>query len=289
MNNNHILVVEYDDSLFNEIEGYNLVVKIDNLSNIHNIADSSKNKNSLHAILYENYFQTIASIDIDRSWNEMPLVFCLNSLGNFKNFVLQLPIIKTLNISFFFKCNNEDNFINLRILSSLNINCGLVLDQSLIHWELLLDLLTHSLYSKSKHKIIEPFKYIITNYKPQEYVDYSYVYFNDPRRFLHIDKKMNIALTHLDLVSGNFVGNGTNDINNIEKNETYKEKMTAWQDYFLSINECSTCPAWRICLGKFDKANNKNDTCKRVFSEVFDALEMRNSNLSKQENAHNNI
>jgi len=190
-------------------------------------------------------------------------------------------LIRKLNLRIFLLSQNEFNFIGLRILSSLNVCCGLYFTEESFNWDPINNLMHYAVYSNTKHAPIEPFAWVASNYKPTEYTDYSFVYFNNPSKYLHINEKEQIALTAEDLLNGNYIEEGISSLENICENEKYIAFENSRYETMLQMNECSFCQAFRICLSKFHALGNKNETCKVFFLDFLDAADFSYAKRNK--------
>jgi len=241
--------------------------------------------NKLHCIWVIDRRKTLANIPFAEDWLNIPISCFIGGLGSIKNVMNKLSILRKLSIRVFLSPREGRNFRDLMILSSLGVNCGVFWGNGgnkEIDWELMNDLMHYAVYSRAKHAAIEPFDYVVSKYDPKRPTDFNSVYFDNPRRYLHLDKEENIALTQEDLMRGNFISKGISSIDSIGGNQKYIESKTLWQEYFFKMEECASCPAWRICLGKFSASLKQNSKCKDFFSDLLDAADFYRSSKAKE-------
>ncbi len=270
--NKHIIVCPFDKKLILKLKTHKLIITTNNINDIQKINIIANQENKLCCIkLIHN--KPLSSIDFNKNWKNIPIALYLNELGSFKEFIQKLPLIKKCNLKIFLSADNINNFLSLKILSSLNVNCGLFFTGNKIEWEYVNDLMYYYVYSKCLHAKIEPFDFVVSNYDPIDTINFSTVYFDDPKKFLHIDPDENIALSHIDLKNGNFIAAGIDSIITITDNKKYKNYLVNWQNFFIKRSECAYCLSWRICLGKFTSLCKKNDQCKNFFSDFMDAAD----------------
>lgn len=267
---NHTIIIPFDENLLSKFRNNKIIVRTNAFNEIEKIFNSVEYKNNLHAIWIE-IDDILSSIAFSKEWAGIPLVIYGNDLGSFRNFIRIIDLFKKLNIQIFFPSNNPNTPTNLKILSSLGIYSGIWFGKEKIEWESIIDLMHYAIYNKAYHIPIEPFHYIASNYQMTRFLDFSSVYFNDPTKFLHVNSNEQIALTCSELTNGNFIADGLESINDIEENESYKNRLTSWQDFFLKEEGCAYCPSWRICLGKFSETSKDNSGCRDLFSDLIDA------------------
>jgi hypothetical protein len=267
-----ILVCPFHEKLLSRLKQRTLVIKTNEFEHIRNITREVNKTNYLHAIQIrtEKPFSSIAFTD---EWLNSPMAIYSPDFGNFQSVIQQISFIRKFNLRVFLSSRNEFNYTGLRILSSLDVSCGLYFNEESYQWDLLNDLMHYAMYGRSRRALIEPFGWISRNYEPAAYTDYSTVYFNNPARYLHMNENEQIALTENDLLNNNFIDEGIDALDSIHDNKKYLDFLNARYETMLQMNECAFCPAFRICLAKFSEQPNKNETCKSFFSDLLDAAD----------------
>jgi hypothetical protein len=272
--NDHILVCPFDEKLIRRLSRKALVVRTTDFKLIPHINRVVNEQNKLHCIWVVDERRTLTSVPVAEEWKNIPIHIYLSGIGSFRSMVGKLQLLRQLSIRVFLSPGKEKNLTDLMILASLGIDCGIFWDNKKneeIDWEALNDLMHYAIYSRAKHAPIEPFHYLVSKYNPQKPTDFSSVYFDNPRRYLHIDEGENIALTYRDLLRKNYIDKGISSVDTIEANQKYIEFQTRWQNFFLKTEPCAFCSGWRICLGKFSSTYQKNPGCKDFFSDLMDA------------------
>jgi hypothetical protein len=270
--NNLVIVCPYDEKLLNTFKQKTLVVRTDTTTHLREIQKEVNKFNRLHAIKIETDIP-FSALPFHEDWTRVPLAIWCGEFGEYKQLLSGLEIIRKLNARIYLSAMQEKNFLGLRILSSLKINCGLFSLEETSHWDSILDLMHYVIYSRLDQSAVEPFGWLSHHYDPTEYTDYSVVYFDDPSKYIHMNEREQIALTHKDLLRGNFIAEGINALNRIEENKMYVDFFNRRYDIMLEMNECAFCPAFRICLGKFADHNDKQHSCKVLFPEMLEALD----------------
>jgi hypothetical protein len=274
----HILVCPFDINLLDKLKERVIVINTGDFDVIQYMNENVNKPFSLHAIKIQTE-KPLSSLSFKKDWLNLPLSIYTPEFGKYKDLFDKLDLIRKLNIRIFLSSDNDSNFTGLKILSSLNISCGIFLNnKEEVNWNAVNDLMHYGVYTKTKHAPIDPFYYLLTHYLPTEYIDYNFVYFNNPTRYLHINNKEQIALTELDLMKGNYVAKGLKSLANITKNKKYLDFINARYDIMLQMNECAFCRVFRICLAKFQDLPDKHNTCKSFFSDFMDAADYYYSN-----------
>lgn len=282
---NPILVCPFNENLLAKFKQRAIVIKTNDFNIIRYINKEVNRFNKLHAIKIQTE-KPISAIAFQEDWINIPLVIYSPEFGEYKDFLSQFNQIRKLNIGFFLSSQNDFNLIGLKILSSLNISCGLDFREGHVNWDALNDLMHYAVYSRTRHAAIEPFHWIASHYEPAEYIDYNFVYFNNPSKYIYINDKEQIALTEEDLLMNNYVDEGIQSIDHLNENEKYLDHCNHRYETMLHMSECAFCPAFRVCLAKFPNLTNKNDTCKIFFSDLLNAADYSFSKRNMTEINH---
>ena len=283
----HIFICEFDKTLLDQLHNKCVVVKTSDCERIHDILQHVTKRNiRLHCILIEHN-GSLASVPFHESWRKIPMAIFANVMGSFKEIMGRLPILREHNLRIFLNTDNKENFTSLHILSSLGIDCGVYFgDNEKIDWDSMNDLMTYSVYGKVGHGTIEPFYYTVSRYNPANLTDYSMVYFDNPRQYLHIDKAQNIALTASHLKEGKYITQGLTNLNQPDINDKIEDYLLSWQEFFLKEDGCAYCQGWRVCMGKFSETYIKNQGCRQFFVDIMDAadhfLQVQQKNKRKE-------
>jgi radical SAM protein with 4Fe4S-binding SPASM domain len=277
----HILVCEDNEELIRKFSFEAIVVKTKNPEHVGHIGRVVEETNKVHCIelTIEDNLSGLNPLD---DWKEVPLHIKAPRMGHFLDFVRVRHLLAPLSVRVFLNSGYEETYTDLQLMSSLGINCGLYFDENPINWKECTDLMDFVVYPKVPRATVEPFHYIITEYQPKETINFSGVYFNNPEKYLHIDKNENVALTAENLTAGKYLFNGVEQIQNIAENKAYKAYFQTWKKKFHKISACSACPAWRICGGFFENRLESNPGCREAFSELIDAADLHYNNKEKE-------
>ncbi len=277
-----IVVTDYNEDTIVKLQGYALVIYIDQLSDIEKIRKVVQPPSKIHCVVYEAPNRTLSSININNDWKDIPIHLYLSGIGDFSKISYQIPILRELDIRIFFYASNSSAITDTQILSSLGIYSGLRLFNHQELWDEINDLLHYSIYGKVNHTAIEPFDFLCRNYNEEQFLNINNVYFNNPLRFIHINSKEEIFLTREDLCENtNLVETGIENIRLIFGSSIFKKSQITWQEHFLKEEGCAYCPAWRICEAYFEKSEGK-EKCREVMSDLLEAIEFYKSHNQKK-------
>lgn len=276
MNDNFIYLCEFDEKLIDSFSDNNFVIIANTIKDIKKIIAFINQKNHLISIIIKEQIDSMSSFPYHELPNDVRFEIHFDYFGDFKEFSTKIGLIRELNINLYLSPKFENNFTFLQILSSLNIKCGLSEFEEIHHWDKTIDLLYYSTYSKIPHTTIEPFGFILSNYRNEGLLDILSYFYNDPTKYIYLDSIFNIYLNKRDFLLNNHIGNGKDFLINIKNNTTYKENLKSWQNHFVYLDECSSCKSFRICKGLFKDENNKVNTCKKLFDEIFKAIDFSN-------------
>ena len=250
MNPIHIL---QDISLLAELKGETIVVETDHINEIETIKEAVEANNSLFCIKL-HVKQNITSISWSEAWEKIPLVVYPQGLGAVRDLIVLLPVLKKLNVKFFLDAAQEQHYEAAQILSSLGIYCGMVISEN-ADWEKLTDLMYYALCGKALHAPIEPFQYVYDMYEPRKLVDYGRVFFNG-EKFVRVDVQ-----SEQSEQSGQGEQSGQSELS-----------AKPWQQFFYEATPCAACAGWRICMGKYEHIENKNQ-CQTFTTELLQLVE----------------
>jgi hypothetical protein len=267
------IVCPYNPALLNRLKGQVIVMRVEGTESISKtVADVAQSGNQLRQMIVETNLP-LDSIEYRDEWKDIPLTIRASSFGKFRNLVKKLDIMRRLSLCVYLPCTDHTNMVGLRILSSVGIRCGVTFEGDVVDWEDLADLMTYAVFERTPHAPIEPFMFIATNYKSNAYTDWGTVYCDHPSTFLHLDSEGHVALSHKELNKKQFIAMDYFAVTESSLLEAIEQRSQAWRQYFVDNRVCARCPAWRICLGKFDPGTQENTGCAAFLSEMMEAAE----------------
>jgi hypothetical protein len=278
--NDFKLVCNFNIDLINQFNGNAFVIKTNDIGNISRINHLTNEHNKVHCIVV-NHNGPLSGLNISEEWEGIPIHIFAPRFGNFMQFIEQRFKYNNLSIRVFLSSEIDTNYRDIQILSSLGIDCGIFFSEKSINWDKLNDLMVYSTYGKAHHASIQPFEFAINKFEYNKPVDFSNVYFDNPREYLHLSDDGKVALSSYDLHFENFITADLNNINAIEQDQNYKDYLNRWQSFFMKFDECSCCPAWRLCLGKFNYLVDKKTSCQPFFNDLMEAAEFVKNSKTK--------
>lgn len=280
----HILVLPFRRDLIARLRTQALVVHTSDPDLIAVAAAEVEARNHLHAVVLD-WPGGLASLPLKQEWEQTRLVVYARGLGLFRDLFSRLEILRGLGLQVFLPLAPIESLTALRILASVGVSCGVRFGDSPPPWQELNDLLHYAAYSPAPHAAIQPFQFVLREYDPRRITDYAAVYFDDPRRFLHVSADGRIALSRRDLGNGTFLAEGLESINKIPASPVYRERLTAWQALFREWHPCASCSAWRVCGGKFSATRKDDGECVTFFKALLAAAEYARSHNEREKRA----
>ncbi len=275
-NTKQIFVVPFSEDIIRKAGGRTLAVRAGDPGDIGRIA-AAVSADRLHCI--EVAADSLSGVRLEKEWRRLPLVFRLKSAGRLLDCIPALEDLRDSAARFYLPATGE-NITAARVLSSLMVKTGLILDGDGADWDAMEDLLVYDSCGKVAHTSVEPFLYVYTEYKNLQ-ADYNELYLEKEGTFFHCDESGNIALSRAALGKGEFIGtlDKADTIDFAGFSLSAREKR---RGPLLKFEGCSLCPAWRVC-GFKKSENNKLCAMKQFMTALADAADQVNKN------AHNNI
>jgi len=215
----------------------------------------------------------LTEIPLLENWIKVPIALYVPDTGNISDLLKKIPLIRRFNIRVYIPHSIEHAFTKMKLLSSLGVHTAIILDKTEPDWDALSDLAAYSLLTRVPHATIYPFSYLSSKYNFSKPTDFNAVYFNDPRKYLHLTEEGAVALSTEDINSRCFISNNVCLAGNIHENTHYIEYLESWRHLFLDYSICAYCEGWRICLGKFIGVVSDYSKCQSFCSECLSMIE----------------
>lgn len=273
-NREKIIIFDYDDYISSPLPGEKIIIRFTDEENLVEKCHSIFNRNGLFAIwlCFEN--KSLSEINVQNSWPTIPIILYCNGLGSTNTVLDMMPVIRKLSLKCYMPAS-DNNYVGIKILSSLGVDTGLLLNsgENSINAERFLDLVSYACVSPMRHAQIEPFDYIWRNLGQDSNLDFSTVYFENPCKYIHSDANCNAAYNHEHLLNGDYCGHLEAILkDSTQYEEEYKSKY--YYSHFMALDKCSKCSAFKICNRKI---SDLFEDCESVMKEVYDLCELRNS------------
>lgn len=288
-----LLVCKYHPDIERTLVKRNLVLEIDNLDELINIRNGLNHRSRVHRIIYRDEYASLETIELKTEWNGVNLTLYINRLGQFRNVCHKVQLARELGITIIFTSTSAQACRDAQILSSLGVHTGIELKPDSELTEEVLDLITYTFYGTSYHASIEPFATLSQYYKGDNYVSPTLQWFVNPSKYLHINKDLQIAFSHDDLVNGNCLESPITELSQDQLADAADKFNHRWQRLFYEPHHCTFCPAFRICQAFFCKGDKpESNRCTTVMSELLEAIEFhkkKNQKNNPQAYANNNF
>lgn len=269
-----IIVLDFDDYMSSSRTGEKIIARFIDEENLIGKCQVISNRNGLFAIWLCLENKSLSEINVQDSWPNIPIIIYCNGLGSTNKVLDMMPIIRNLSLKCYMPAT-DDNFVGIKIISSLGIDSGLLLNNSgnPINAEKFLDIASYACVSPIHHGPIEPFDYIWRNLGQDNNLDFSTVYLENPYKYVHSDANCNAAYSRTHLVKGDYCGHLDTILkDSVQYEEEYKNKY--YYSHFMTLDKCSKCSAFKICNRKLDTLF---EDCESVMKEVYDLCEIRDS------------
>ena len=251
-----VLVFEYDEKLASLLMNERLVIKVDSLVDIQFKYKISIRKNEVLAMVVSLPYTSVSQLEFKLDWEEIPMVLELYNLGDYILFLEKVDIIKHLNIRILLNSKSESLYTDLKILASLGIDCGIKIESGhIMDDEKILDLASYYYMSPVPHATIEPFEYILHHVNDESNTNFNEAYFCNPLLYK--------SLFSIDDLEGLHT----------EENNEWEIKLKDYYSHFIQLDDCSKCPAFKICNKQMQKCLYD---CQKTMTEIFELAELRN-------------
>ncbi len=266
------IVCPHNPELLKSLHGQSLAVRVSGLEGASDAArDVTDSGNALFCVIVDAD-RSVAELCLGDDLKRIPLAVRAPSMGSFRNLASKLRAWREFNLRFYLCCDDATNITALRILSSLGIHTCAVFGTGMDDWEAISDLMTYAVLGQYPHAPMEPFQTIATSYKPDGWTQWGAVYFDDPGCYLHLDEQGRVALSEAQVRLGEYCAGSLEEWSAKSGSEEAKQQSRAWTRYFLENQECSCCPGWKACLGRFSAFLPAGKGCASFLCEMLEVV-----------------
>ena len=280
---NRILIYDYSPEHTLHFSGERLIPRVTRVEDIRPSFDEASSNNQVFTVWFDNPLLSLSDIRLDESFEGIPIVMHLYNLGDLFTVMSSLDIFKRLSARVFVSSSLRENFTSLKILSSLGIDCGLLLDSAKIDDDAFVDLGSYFFLSQIPHASIEPFDFIWRNLQNEKNLDFSTVFFYNPEKYVYVNAEGNMAFSSRDLFNNSYIGK-YDPRKDIDFETGYKEKAARYYEHFMTLDSCSKCPSFHICNRELSKRfKNCTETFNSIFeyAEILDGIERKRNNTKE--------
>lgn len=256
--------------LLQTLRGHEVVVRVNDARRASAAASRVRESgNNLFCVIIRSR-SPLDEMEFGEDQKGIPMALMVPSPGRFRNLAKRLNLLRELNLRVYLPCDSPENLSGLRALSSVGIETCAVFGKGRMDWESLTELMTYAVLEQAPHAPIEPFAFIASRYDPFSHLDWGSVYFDDPRRYLHVDRKGRVALSHAELTKRRFVAEGISEIAVPEDFAPVRERIQAWRQLFVDNHPCASCGGFKPCMGRFAAHVRRDKGCSAFFLEMME-------------------
>lgn len=258
------IILKYDETILKNIKNRRLVVCVDSLDNIESQYVESSRTNDVMAIVVKLPYTSVSDIEFKEEWKQIPLIIFAHNIGDYFRFFTKVDDIRHLNVRIFL-CNKSNTvFSDLKIMSSLGVDCGLNIEEGFkMDDEKLLDFASYYFMSPVPHASVEPFEFILRHLSDEANSSFGMVLFDDPLQYIEVTSPDDI------------------DSSELSDSDFFSLKLESYYNHFMKLDDCAKCAAFKICNHKM---SDKMDYCSKTMSEIYEYAELRNDMNNNHEN-----
>jgi hypothetical protein len=256
--------------LLQTLRGREVAVKVNDAGDAASAALRVRESgNELFCVIIQSRLP-LDAVEFGEDQKGIPMALMAPSVGKFRDLTRQLDLLRELNLRVYLPCDSAQNLAGMRVLSSVGIQTCAVFGRGRMDWESLADLMTYAVLVQAPHAPVEPFAFIVSHYDPFSHLDWGSVYFDDPRRYLHVNGKGRVALSQSELARRSFVAEGVAAIGVPEDFPPVRERTQAWRRFFIDNHPCASCGGFKLCQGRFAGDASRGQGCSAFFLELME-------------------
>jgi hypothetical protein len=266
------LICPHEPALLKRLDGRTVLVRVDDVAGIAQAAGDARSRNQLERVLATASLP-LSQIPLAESWRAIPIDLMVPALGAMGDVLAIIPALRRLNLRVVLPAAGE-HFAGAKVLASLGVPVAITLSQSR-DWDALADLMSYALVSPVQHAPIEPFATLAAGFRADgRCEDWGRAEYDDPSRYLHLDREGRIALSAAELAAGDFFGDFAM-LDSIALHQAVRERGEAWRELFAQNHFCARCRAFRLCRGRLRDGLAEPDGCDDFFDEAIEVLTRR--------------
>ncbi len=222
----------------------------------------------------------LSALRLDPRWSRTPVALEAPALGGFAEALPRIREWRGMDLTLFLPSAPGENLTSLRLLSSLGVECALLLSPPGVDWEAVSDLMTWALLGRVERAPLHPFTSMAERYRPDQVNDLGRYRLDDPAAFLHLDAEGRVALTREELEQGRFAAPSLAEAERgpLEELPAWHERQARRDTEFLAPpGGCASCPGFRLCGASFRRWRGEERGCAAFFSEWMECLEQKQS------------
>lgn len=250
------LVIKYDTEIIKSVSNKRIIVELDSLEDLEVKYAESQRCNQVMAMVVKMPYTSVSQIDFKEEWANIPLMIRAYNIGDYDMLFFKLDTIRRFNARIYLTSKSASVYTDLKVLSSLGIDCGIWLEDEMpVEDDKLLDLASFYYMSQARHATIEPFEFIMRHLNEEHNISFDAVYFTNPLMYQHVESAEEIPTDET------------------LEHDDFKVKMETYYKHFIDLDDCAKCPAFKICNYRMNKVLT---SCSTTMNEVFEYAEIRN-------------
>lgn len=279
-------VLPFEPSLIAALRDRDLVVVVERPDEIRAaVAVVQASDNRLDCVVLR-WQPPLDALEFVEDWVGVPLVVEAVSLGKLHRLSEQLDLIRRLELRVDLPLASAVQAVNVQMLASLGIPCRAVFGEK-TDWDAATDLMTYALLGRCAHAPIEPFAFIAEHVDQDRYRGWGEVSFDQPDRYLHVDRQGRVALFPSASSPSAFLHEDLRRLGDVTTLPAYQAAVERWRRHFLHPDDCARCPGWKLCRGQLAETVEDKSTCSAFFSEMLDVAEQYQTQQRSREPKRN--
>ena len=266
------LVCPHEPSLLMRLDGRTILVRVDDPRDIVPAAGDTRSRNKLARVLARSE-APLAETAIAENWRGIAVDLAVPSCGPMLAVLKLAPLLRRLEVRVVLPAEPAE-FAGAKVLASLGVPVAVALT-GVRDWEAVADLMTYALIGQVVHAPIEPFATLAAGFRLDGLCrDWGRAEYDDPTRFLHLDRDGRIAFSARECAAGEFFGELTM-LDSIALHAAARTRGEAWRELFAQNHFCARCRAFRLCRARVAGGKRKPDGCDGFFDDMMDVLARR--------------
>ena len=254
-----IITLKYDLERLKSIKNRQIVVYTDTLESLEHQYAEAKRNNSVMAFVVSLPYTSVSQIKFKEEWAEIPLIIFAYNIGDYDHFFFKVDVIRHLNVRIYLSSASSTVYSDLKIMSSLGVDCGILFEsEAKIEDDKFLDLASYYYMSPVPHATMEPFEFILRHLHDEDNRSFDSIYFKDSLLYTEVGAET--------------------DVESFEEN--FDLKLQNYYIHFMQLDDCSKCPAFKICNRKMSAILS---SCSETMNEVYEYAEMRQNMNDNQQ------
>lgn len=138
------VLLKYNLELLKSLKNRQIVVYTDTLDSLEHQYAEAKRNNRVTAFVATLPYSSVSQIEFKEEWAEIPLIIFAYNIGDYNQFFVKVDTIRRLDARIYLSSTSLTVFTDLKIMSSMGVDCGILFDADVkIEDDKLLDLASY--------------------------------------------------------------------------------------------------------------------------------------------------